>query len=200
MLALPLAIMGAFIALLVTRTGADMTAVIGLILLMGLAVKNSILLVDFANRLRAQGMSREDALLTAGPVRLRPVLMTTLSLILGMLPVSLGLGAGGSFRAPMAIAVIGGLISSTILTLLLVPVAYSLMDIGLERIKSGKIRIPFLDKLIGAASRGIANVHVTIPVPEPVLKWQRNIKARWSTSSGSSRASDDLPQTAASGK
>ena len=130
MLALPLALIGAFGALLITHTGADMTAVIGLILLMGLAVKNSILLVDFTNRLRAQGMSRYQALLTAAPVRLRPVLMTTLALILGMLPVALGLGAGGSFRAPMAVAVIGGLVTSTLLTLLVVPTAYSLLDMA----------------------------------------------------------------------
>jgi HAE1 family hydrophobic/amphiphilic exporter-1 len=129
MLALPLAIIGAFGALLVTRTGADMTAIIGMILLMGLAVKNSILLVDFTNRLRAQGLSRQEALLIAGPTRLRPILMTTLSLILGMTPVALGLGAGGSFRAPMAIAVIGGLITSTLLTLVIVPVFYSILDI-----------------------------------------------------------------------
>ncbi|MGE5264752.1 MAG: efflux RND transporter permease subunit [Acidobacteriota bacterium] len=134
MLALPLAIIGAFAALLLTHTGADMTAVIGLILLMGLAVKNSILLVDFTNRLRAGGMSRQEALLTAAPVRLRPVLMTTLSLILGMLPVALGLGAGGSFRAPMAIAVIGGLVTSTLLTLLIVPAAYSILDIAMTRL------------------------------------------------------------------
>ena len=129
MLALPLAIIGAFGALLVTRTGADMTAIIGMILLMGLAVKNSILLVDFTNRLRAQGLSRQEALLIAGPTRLRTILMTTLSLILGMTPVALGLGAGGSFRAPMAIAVIGGLITSTLLTLVIVPVFYSILDI-----------------------------------------------------------------------
>lgn len=150
MLALPLAIIGAFGALLITHTGADMTAVIGLILLMGLAVKNSILLVDFTNRLRAQGMSRQEALLTAAPVRLRPVLMTTLALILGMLPVALGLGAGGSFRAPMAIAVIGGLVTSTILTLLIVPVAYSILDSIMNAFK----RRP---KEVGE------------PIPQPVL-------------------------------
>lgn len=200
MLALPLAIMGAFIALLVTRTGADMTAVIGLILLMGLAVKNSILLVDFANRLRAQGMSRQEALLTAGPVRLRPVLMTTMALILGMLPVSLGLGAGGSFRAPMAIAVIGGLISSTILTLLLVPVAYSLMDIGLARLKSSKIRIPFMERLIGAAAKQLEGIHITIPVPAPVLKWQQALASKLSGGSTAPVVSEEQTQTATSGK
>ena len=136
MLALPLAIIGAFGALLLTHTGADMTAVIGLILLMGLAVKNSILLVDFTNRLRAQGLSVEQALLTAGPARLRPILMTTMSLILGMTPVALGLGAGGSFRAPMAIAVIGGLITSTLLTLLIVPAFYKLLDIAQSKVRS----------------------------------------------------------------
>jgi len=135
MLALPLAIIGAFGALLVTGTGADMTAVIGLILLMGLAVKNSILLVDFANRLRAQGMGTKEALLIAGPTRLRPILMTTMSLILGMTPVALGLGAGGSFRAPMAIAVIGGLITSTLLTLLVVPTFYNLLEMAQDRVR-----------------------------------------------------------------
>jgi HAE1 family hydrophobic/amphiphilic exporter-1 len=135
MLALPLSIIGAFLALLIVHFSFDMTAMIGIILLMGLVTKNSILLVDFTNRLRQQGMSREEALLTAGPIRLRPILMTTLSLILGMLPVALGLGAGGSFRAPMAVAVIGGLITSTVLTLLLVPVAYSILDIIMGRFK-----------------------------------------------------------------
>lgn len=138
MLALPLSFIGAFLALLLVRFAFDMTAMIGLILLMGLVTKNSILLVDFTNRLRDQGMSRDEALLTAGPIRLRPILMTTLALILGMLPVALGLGAGGSFRAPMAVAVIGGLVTSTVLTLLLVPVAYSIMDILLGRL-SGRV-------------------------------------------------------------
>ncbi|CAG0944541.1 partial Efflux pump membrane transporter BepG, partial [Anaerolineae bacterium] len=136
MLALPLSIIGAFLALLIVNFAFDMTAMIGIILLMGLVTKNSILLVDFANNLRAQGMNRDEALLTAGPIRLRPILMTTLSLILGLLPVALGLGAGGSFRAPMAVAVIGGLITSTLLTLVLVPVAYSILDIIMERLKN----------------------------------------------------------------
>lgn len=134
MLALPLAVIGAFGALLLTGTNADMTAVIGIILLLGLAVKNSILLVDFANRLRAQGMGTYDALLIAGPTRLRPILMTTFALILGMTPVALGLGAGGSFRAPMAIAVIGGLITSTLLTLVVVPTFYSLLMMVQDRL------------------------------------------------------------------
>lgn len=128
MLALPLSLLGAFLALILTGIPFDMTAMIGIIMLFGLVTKNSILLVDFANRLRKGGMARDQALLNAGPIRLRPVLMTSLSLILGSLPVALGLGAGGSFRQPLALVVIGGLITSTILTLLLVPTAYAILD------------------------------------------------------------------------
>lgn len=135
MLALPLSLLGAFLALLVTRTPFDLTAMIGIIMLFGLVTKNSILLVDFANRLRKQGMARDQALLTAGPIRLRPVLMTSLALILGSLPVALGLGEGGSFRQPLSLVVIGGLITSTILTLLLVPTAYALLDILQTRLR-----------------------------------------------------------------
>ena len=134
MLALPLAAIGGLLALLIFNLPLDMTAMIGLILLMGLVTKNSILLVDLTNKLRRQrGMARDAALLAAGPIRLRPILMTTLALILGMLPVSLGLGTGSSFRQPMAVTVIGGLITSTILTVLLVPTAYSLVEGALAR-------------------------------------------------------------------
>lgn len=133
MLALPLSLLGAFLALLLTGIAFDLTAMIGVIMLFGLVTKNSILLVDFANRLRRQGLPVDQALLTAGPIRLRPVLMTSLSLILGSLPVALGLGTGGSFRQPLALVVIGGLITSTVLTLLLVPVAYSLLESILVR-------------------------------------------------------------------
>jgi HAE1 family hydrophobic/amphiphilic exporter-1 len=101
--------------------------------------KNSILLVDLTNRLRRErGMGRDAALKTAGPVRLRPILMTTLALILGMLPVAIGLGSGGDFRRSMAVTVIGGLITSTILTLLIVPTAYSLVEGAMERIRASR--------------------------------------------------------------
>jgi HAE1 family hydrophobic/amphiphilic exporter-1 len=135
MLALPLSLLGAFLALILTGTAFDMTAMIGIIMLFGLVTKNSILLVDFANRLRRQGVPRDQAMLIAGPIRLRPVLMTSLSLILGSLPVALGLGTGGSFRQPLALVVIGGLITSTILTLLLVPTAYAILDIVQTRFR-----------------------------------------------------------------
>jgi HAE1 family hydrophobic/amphiphilic exporter-1 len=139
MLALPLAAIGGLLALLAFSKPLDMTAMIGLILLMGLVTKNSILLVDLTNKMRRQrGLARDAALLAAGPIRLRPILMTTLSLILGMLPVAIGLGTGSSFRQPMAITVIGGLITSTILTLVLVPTAYSLVEGGLARLAAGR--------------------------------------------------------------
>jgi HAE1 family hydrophobic/amphiphilic exporter-1 len=135
MLALPLAAIGGLLSLLVFNIPLDMTVMIGLILLMGLVTKNSILLVDLTNKLRRQkGMDIGQALRTAGPIRLRPILMTTLALILGMLPVAIGLGTGSGLRQPMAITVIGGLITSTTLTLLLVPTAYSLVEGALARL------------------------------------------------------------------
>ena len=128
MLALPLAVIGAFLALLATGNPMDITAMIGIILLLGIVTKNAILLVDFANVQRQRGVGLREAILTAGSVRLRPILMTTLALIFGMLPVALGLGAGGEWRSPMAITVIGGLITSTLLTLIVVPVAYNILE------------------------------------------------------------------------
>jgi HAE1 family hydrophobic/amphiphilic exporter-1 len=113
---------------------------IGLIMLMGLVTKNAILLVSYAKTLRAGGLGRRDALIAAGHTRLRPIMMTTLAMIGGMLPMALGLGAGAEMRAPMARAVTGGLITSTLLTLLVVPVVYSLFDdIGalVARLRSG---------------------------------------------------------------
>ena len=101
---------------------------IGLILLMGLVKKNAILLVDYTNVLRERGISRREAILQAGPVRLRPILMTTFAMVFGMLPVAFGLGEGSETRSPMGIAVIGGLLTSLFLTLLVVPAAYDLFD------------------------------------------------------------------------
>ncbi|HRA67236.1 MAG TPA: efflux RND transporter permease subunit, partial [Caldilinea sp.] len=124
MISLPLAIVGALLALFATGRALDLTAFIGFIMLMGLVTKNSILLVDFANRERERGLSVYEAMLKAGPIRLRPILMTSLSLILAMIPLVLGLSAGGEFRQSMSIAIMGGMITSTLLTLLIVPVAY----------------------------------------------------------------------------
>ena len=101
---------------------------IGFIMLMGLVTKNAILLIDFANQARAGGASRAQALLSAAQIRLRPILMTTLAMIFGMLPLAIGTGEGSEQRAPMGHAVIGGVIASTLLTLLVVPVLYTLLD------------------------------------------------------------------------
>jgi HAE1 family hydrophobic/amphiphilic exporter-1 len=128
MLSLPLSLIGVLLALLVTDTTFNMMSMIGVIMLMGLVVKNAILLVDNANERRSLGMERFDALVEAGAVRLRPIMMTTLAMIFGMLPIALAMGEGGGFRAPMARAVIGGLITSTLLTLVVVPVAYTYFD------------------------------------------------------------------------
>jgi len=128
MLSLPLSLVGVLLALLITGNTLNMMSMIGVIMLMGLVTKNAILLVDNANERRRAGTDRFTALVEAGQVRLRPIMMTTLAMIFGMLPIALALGEGGGFRAPMARAVIGGLITSTVLTLIVVPVAYTYFD------------------------------------------------------------------------
>lgn len=126
--ALPLSIGGAFVALLVAHSSFSMPTLIGMIMLMGIATKNSILLVEYAIVARHNGMSRFDALMDAGHKRARPIVMTTIAMGAGMLPIALGIGVDPSFRAPMAIAVIGGLITSTFLSLLVVPVVFTFVD------------------------------------------------------------------------
>ena len=128
MLSLPLSLIGVLLALLFTGDTLNMMSMIGIIMLFGLVTKNAILLVDNANEQRVAGVERYQALVEAGRVRLRPIIMTTLAMIFGMLPIAVGLGEGGGFRAPMARAVIGGLITSTLLTLIVVPVAYTYFD------------------------------------------------------------------------
>jgi HAE1 family hydrophobic/amphiphilic exporter-1 len=129
MLSLPMSLVGAIGGLLLTGNHFSIFAMIGIIMLMGLVTKNAILLVDYTNTLRERDrLERNQALLRAGPVRLRPILMTTSAMVFGMMPVALGLGSGGGSRAPMAITVIGGLLTSTLLTLVVVPVVYTLLD------------------------------------------------------------------------
>ena len=128
MFALPPALVGALLALLVTNNTINIMSVIGIILLFGLVTKNSILLVDLTIQKQETGLDREAALREACPIRLRPILMTAVSMIFGVLPVALAFGEGGEARAPMAVATIGGMITSTMLTLYLVPVIYALMD------------------------------------------------------------------------
>lgn len=128
MLSVPLSFIGAFLALLTFGMNMSIFTMIGFIMLMGLVTKNALLLVDYANQQRAAGMTRFEALVSAGTVRLRPILMTTAAMVGGMMPVALATGAGAEQRAPMAVAIIGGLITSTMLTLVVVPVAYELID------------------------------------------------------------------------
>jgi multidrug efflux pump subunit AcrB len=127
-LSLPLAMVGAMLALLVTRSDFGMISVIGLIFLLGLLDKNALLLMDYINQLRKTGLNRTEAILKTGLVRLRPILMTTASTILGMLPIALGIGAGAELRQPMAVAIFGGLVTSTLLSLIVVPVLYTLLE------------------------------------------------------------------------
>ena len=128
MTSVPLAIAGSIGLLLVTGTQLDIFSFIGLVMLIGIVTKNAILLVDFTNQMRNQGMDREAALRRAGPLRLRPILMTAFTTMAAVLPMALALSEGGEQRAPMAIAVIGGMFTSTFLTLLVVPCVYTLMD------------------------------------------------------------------------
>jgi multidrug efflux pump subunit AcrB len=133
MASLPFSLIGVFLGLLLTGTTLNIFSMIGCIMLMGLVTKNAILLVDFANRARRAGASLHDALMQAGQVRLRPILMTTAAMIGGMMPLALGIGEGGETQAPMGRAIIGGVTTSTLLTLVVVPVLYAYLDGWKER-------------------------------------------------------------------
>lgn len=136
MLSLPLSLIGVVLAMILTGDTLNIMSMIGVILLMGIVAKNAILLIDFAKWGMEQGMSRREAIIEAGRIRLRPILMTTFALIAGMVPVALGLGEGADFRAPLGRAVIGGVITSTFLTLLVIPTAYEILDETKEKVMS----------------------------------------------------------------
>ena len=125
---LPLSVGGAFVALLLTGNSVSLPVVIGFLMLMGIVTKNAILLVDFAIVSIAEGNDRYTALIEAGRKRAQPIIMTTIAMAAGMVPSALALGEGGAFRAPMAIAVIGGLLASTVLSLVFVPAVFTVMD------------------------------------------------------------------------
>jgi HAE1 family hydrophobic/amphiphilic exporter-1 len=129
LVSLPLSLIGVVVALLVLRDTLNIMSLIGVMMLMGIVAKNAILLIDFAKWTRADGGTpRREALITAGRIRLRPIMMTTLALVAGMVPVALGYGEGADFRAPLGRAVIGGVIASTVLTLLVIPTVYEIFD------------------------------------------------------------------------
>ncbi|REJ52711.1 MAG: AcrB/AcrD/AcrF family protein [Microcystis wesenbergii TW10] len=137
-LCLPLAIVGAMLGLLVTGSEFSMISLIGFIFLLGLLDKNAVLLLDYTNQLRQQGWSREEAVLETGMIRLRPILMTTCSTILGMIPIALGLGTGAELRQPMAMVIVGGLVTSSLLSLIVVPVLYLSLEDVWNQIKAGQ--------------------------------------------------------------
>lgn len=149
MIALPLAVIGAIVGLLLMGSDLSIMSLIGIIMLMRLVTKNAILLIDFAKQRRAEGMERAEALIQAAVQRLRPIIMTTVAMIAGMIPLALGIGPGAEARAPMAHAIIGGLVTSTILTLVVVPVVYTLFD----DIQSGKYKPFKLRKRVNNFSR-----------------------------------------------
>lgn len=135
MLSLPFSLTGAILGLLIAGQTMNIISLIGVIMLMGLVTKNAILLVDYANQLRQQGMPIIDALIEAGAVRLRPILMTTAAMIFGMMPIALGIGSGAEMRQSMGVVLIGGLITSTMLTLVVVPAVYLLIERVMEHFK-----------------------------------------------------------------
>jgi multidrug efflux pump subunit AcrB len=124
---LPLSLIGVMLALLVTGNTLNIMSMMGVMLLMGIVAKNAILLIDFAKMAQDDGMGRHAAIVQAGRVRLRPIMMTSFALIAGMVPISLGIGDGADFRAPLGIAVIGGIVTSTVLTLLVIPTFYDIV-------------------------------------------------------------------------
>ncbi|MGV3517557.1 efflux RND transporter permease subunit [Luteitalea sp.] len=158
MVSLPLSLIGVMLALLFTNTTLNLMSMIGVILLMGIVAKNAILLIDFAKWSMEQGMDRREALIEAGRVRLRPILMTSIALVAGMIPVAIGHGEGADFRAPLGRAVIGGVITSTLLTLLVIPTLYDIMA-GLRDFSLGLFRRG------NKASHGHASEPIDLPQP-----------------------------------
>jgi HAE1 family hydrophobic/amphiphilic exporter-1 len=140
LLSLPLSLIGVMLALAIAGETLNIMSLIGVILLMGIVAKNAILLIDFAKWSEEAGMGRREALIQAGRVRLRPILMTTFALIAGMIPVALGHGEGGDFRAPLGISVIGGVVTSTVLTLLVIPTVYEILADGREWVTKRVVR------------------------------------------------------------
>jgi len=134
MLSLPLSMVGVFAALIISGMTLNIFSFIGIIMLMGIVTKNGILLVDFANQQREKGIDKVTAIVNAGTVRLRPILMTALAVVVSVIPVAMAISEGGETRAPMGMAVIGGMLSSTLLTLIVVPVVYIMLDNAKETI------------------------------------------------------------------
>jgi HAE1 family hydrophobic/amphiphilic exporter-1 len=160
---MPFAVTGALVTLWLTGDTLNMMSMIGLILLMGLVKKNSIILVDYTNKLREEGKGVEEAVLEACPVRLRPILMTSVATVAGAIPAALGLGPGAETRAPMARGIIGGIVLSTLVTLVLVPVFYVLI----ERLRGASNRL-LLSPAEPEDSAKLKSIDLTPPALLPV--------------------------------
>jgi HAE1 family hydrophobic/amphiphilic exporter-1 len=154
MFSIPLAFFGTLLTLFVLDVNLSIVVFLGMIMLAGIVVNNAIVLVDYINTLRARGLARREAVVQAGRVRLRPILMTTATTVLGLLPMALGLGQGAEIRTPMALAVIGGLLSSTVLTLIVIPVVYDLIDRARARLLAGDAAVASGDADLPAGAGG----------------------------------------------
>jgi HAE1 family hydrophobic/amphiphilic exporter-1 len=167
----PLAVTGVILALFLSGRSFGLTAFIGLLLLVGIVVKNGILLIDYTNQLRERGRTRDEAVLEASPTRLRPILMTSLAAGFGMLPLALGLGAGSETQAPLATAVVGGLTTSTLLTLFVVPVVYTLFDDLARKMRGGDdrdlSRPPLVEPSVESVERDPLREGPGAPKPAP---------------------------------
>jgi len=128
MFTLPMAVGGVVLTLLLTRTSVNVMVLIGSVVLAGIVVNNGIVLIDYVKQLRQRGVPKEEALIEAGLVRMRPILMTALTTVLGLLPMALGIGPGAEVRSALALTLIGGLTSATVLTLVMLPVVYATLD------------------------------------------------------------------------
>ncbi|MFQ5417966.1 MAG: efflux RND transporter permease subunit, partial [Myxococcota bacterium] len=206
MLCAPLSLVGAFAALAIAGKTLEMMTQIGFLMLMGLVMKNGILLVDYINQLRRRGLALDQAVLEAGPTRLRPVLMTTFSTVFGMIPLATTGGEGAEFRGAMGIIVIGGLLTSMFLTLLVVPVAYTLMETGRTAASAGFERLRERSLALDIAHRAdLGGVPHRASVA--VVDWLRQRGERASrpashrtTAAGEGRGSQPSHRTRAAGK
>jgi hydrophobic/amphiphilic exporter-1 (mainly G- bacteria), HAE1 family len=173
LLSLPLSIGGVVAALLLTNNPISMPVVIGILMLMGIVTKNAIMLIDFAIEEQAKGVSQHDAIIDAGHKRARPIVMTTIAMAAGMLPTALGFGDGGEFRAPMAIAVIGGLLVSTVLSLVFVPAFFCVMDdLGnrVSRLFTGFVGPNEDEEMARAAQAAAHHATPSLPAAEAVSR------------------------------
>jgi hydrophobic/amphiphilic exporter-1 (mainly G- bacteria), HAE1 family len=139
LLTIPLAVVGAVVTLWALEVNLSIVVFLGMILLAGVVVDNAIVLIDYVNTLRSRGLPVTEALVTGGKVRMRPILMTTATTVLGLLPMALGIGEGAEIRTPMALTVIGGMLSSTLLTLVVIPVVYAMVERALERLRGERV-------------------------------------------------------------